>query len=164
MAKPKIPENQIRLVSDNDNTTTVFGDPKAAKTTAKSCLNVIDQFSKAVFKGDIETAYGLCANELRSWMSIKRFVTTLRKADAEFDGAAVDWAVEYVAAIWADEASRVHTSSEGWPKDTPKLNRRGTVCAFWFTNKEKNEGRWAFFYVTEEAEGFRIAKFNQYLQ
>lgn len=51
-----------------------------------------------------------------------------------------------------------------WPKDTPRPNKRAIVGTFWFTNPAKNEGRWVMLWVTEEAEGFRIAKFNQYLQ
>lgn len=164
MPKTVVPEKHLRLVQGNEESTLVLGDPKAAKKIAKCCVDVVDGFSKAVFRGDVETAYGLCANELRTWMSVKRFVTILTTADSEFEGSAVDWALEYVAAIWADDGARAHTSSEGWPKDTPKSNRRGTVCAFWFTNREANEGRWVFFCVTEEPGGFRIAKFNQYLQ
>lgn len=164
MPKSIVPEKQIRLILGNKESTSVFGDPMAAKEIARCCVDVVDGFSKAVFRGDIETAYGLCTNELRTWMSVKRFVTILEKADSAFDGPAVDWVLEYVGAIWADEGARAQTSSEGWPKDTPKSNRRGTVCAFWFTNREENEGRWIFFYVTEEAGGYRIAKFNQYLQ
>lgn len=165
MAKPPIPEKYITGLAGNDEETGVRGDPKDAKKIARQSLDVVTRFSKAVFKQDLETAYGLCANELRTWMSVKRLFTELQKADAQFGGPAVDFVIERVAWIYADEPSRQCSNSDGqWPKDTPKSNKRATVGTFWFTNPKEQQGRWVFFWVTEEAEGYRIAKFNQYLQ
>jgi len=165
MPKAPILETDISGLAGNDESTTVLGDPKSAKQIAKQSLGVVTRFSKAVFKQDIETAYGLCANELRTSKSVKRLVTELQKADAQFGGPAVDLMIERITWIYADEPSRQRSNSDGqWPKDTPKTNKRALVCTFWFTDKEEQRGRSVFFWVTEEAEGYRIAKFNQYLQ
>jgi hypothetical protein len=162
---PEIPETEIIGLAGNKESTTVRGDPKRAKRIANQSLDVIQRFSKAVFKQDIGTAYGLCANELRAWMTVKRLFTELQKADAELGGPAVDLIVERITLIYADEASRQRSNSDGrWPKDTPKSNKRALVGTFWLTDKKQQHGRWVFFWVTEEAEGYRIAKFNQYLQ
>jgi hypothetical protein len=156
---------EIAGLAGNKESTTVLGDPTAAKSIAEHSLEVVERFSKAVFKQDIETAYGLCANELRMWMSVKRLVTDLQKADAQFGGPAVDLMIERITWIYADEPSRQRGNSHGdWPKDTPKSNKRALVGTYWFTNKKTQQGRWVFFWVTEEAAGYRIAKFNQYLQ
>ena len=165
MAKASIPETDIKGLAGNKESTSVLGDPKDAKKIAKQSLDVVQRFSKAVFKQDIETAYGLCANELRTWMSVKRLVTELQKADSEFGGPPVDLMVERITWIYADEPSRQRGNSDGqWPKDTPKPNKRALVGTFWYTDQKKQKGRWVFFWVTEEAEGYRIAKFSQYWQ
>jgi hypothetical protein len=64
-------------------------------------------------------------------------------------------------------ASSSGNASSGMPlggEVAPKPNKRATVGTFWFTEPAKNVGRWVFFWVTEEPEGYRIAKFQQYLQ
>ena len=165
LKKSRIIETYIPNLAGNKESALVYGDPKNAKAIGKHALQVVQRFSEAVFKGDIETAYGLCANELREWMSVKRFLTELNKADRRFGGKAVACKVEHVGGIYADEPSREQGNSvRNWPKNTPKPNKRATVGTFWFTDREANVGRWAYFWVTEEKEGYRIAKFNQYLQ
>jgi hypothetical protein len=162
---PNVPHAEIVGLAGNKDRTSVLGDPKDAKMIAKQSLDVVKRFSKAVFNQDVETAYALCANELKSWMSVKRFVTELQKADARFGGPAVELVVERITWIYADEASRKRSNSDGdWPKDTPKPNKRALVGGFWFNDKKKKRGRSAFFWVTEEAEGYCIAKFDQYIQ
>lgn len=84
------PEADIQGLAGNKEFTRVYGDPKHAPAIAKAAMEVVQRFSAAVFKQDIETAYGLCANELRGWMSVKRFGTELEKADERFGGRAVE--------------------------------------------------------------------------
>ena len=73
--------------------------------------------------------------------------------------------VERITWIYADAASRKKSNVDGdWPKDTPKPNKRALVGTFWLVDKSKKRGRSVFFWVTEEAKGYRIAKFKQYLQ
>lgn len=160
------PETDIQGLAGNDEYTRVWGDPKAAKIIAQGAMDIVQRFSTAVFKQDFETAYGLCANELRNWMSVKRLFTELEKADRNYGGKAVACKIERVSHIEADELARQKSGNTrgNWPKDTPKPNKRATVGAFWFTNPAENEGRWVMFWITEEADGYRIAKFNQYVQ
>ena len=159
-------ETDIQGLAGNNEYTKVWGDPKEAKNIAKGAMDIVQRFSTAVFKQDIEIAYSLCANELRNWMSVKRFVTELEKADRNFGGKAIACKIERVAHIEADELARLKSGNTrgNWPKDTPKSNKRATVGTFWFTNPAENKGRWAMFWITEEADGYRIAKLNQYLQ
>jgi hypothetical protein len=159
------PETEIVGLAGNKECTSVIGDPKDAKTIAKRSLDIVRRFSKAVFRQDIESAYKLCANELRTVMSVKQFVTEVNRSDSRFGGPAVDLIVERITWIYADTASRKKSNSSGdWPKGTPKPNKRALVVTFWFTDKKTKQGRWVFFWVTEESEGYRIAKFKQYLQ
>lgn len=159
------PETEVVGLAENKESTTVIGDTKDAKTIAKASLDVVRRFSNAVFKRDIESAYKLCANELRSVMSVEQFLSGLTRSDSRFGGPAVDMVVECITWIYADAASRKKSNARGdWPKETPKPNKRALVGAFWFVNKSQKRGRSVFFWVTEEAEGYRIAKFKQYSQ
>jgi len=160
------PETDIQGLAGNDEYTKVWGDPKEAKIIAQRAMELVQRFSTAVFNGDIETAYGLCANELRNWMSVKRLVTELEKADRNYGGKAVACKIERVSHIEADDVARQKSGNRrgNWPKDTPKSSKRATVGSFWFTNPTESKGRWVMFWITEEADGYRIAKFNQYLQ
>ena len=73
--------------------------------------------------------------------------------------------MERITRIYADEAARKRSNRHGdWAKDTLKPGRRALVGAFWFTDKKQQLGRSAFFWVTGEKDGYRIAKFRQYLQ
>jgi hypothetical protein len=160
------PETEIQGLAGNLEHTSVWGDPKEARIIAQRAIDVVQRFSSAIFHRDIENAYGLCANELRNGMSVKRFITALDKADKNYGGRAVQCRIERVTHIEADELSREKSGNRraNWPKDTPKSNKRATVGTFWFTDPAANKGRWVSFWITEEAGGYRIAKFNQYLQ
>jgi hypothetical protein len=159
------PETEIVGLAGNKQPTTVIGDPKEAKAIAKASLDVVRRFSTAVFKQDIESAYKLCAVELRNALGVEQFVTGLKRSDSRFGGPAVDLMIERITWIYADEASRKKSNASGdWPKETPKPNKRALVGTFWFTDTKHMRGRSVYFWVTEEAEGYRIAKFKQYLQ
>jgi hypothetical protein len=155
------------LVPGKKTDTFVLGDIAEARKIAERSLEVVKCFSDAVIKQDIEAAYALCANELRCWMSVQRFITELAKADAEYSGKPISYFPERITWIYADENSRKESNKEGdWPKDTPKPNKRALVGGWWIAQKtaEGEFGRSVFFWVTEEAEGYRIAKFKQYHQ
>jgi hypothetical protein len=155
------------LVPGKTTDTFVLGGEAEARKIARQSLEVVQRFSEAVIKQDIETAYALCANELISWMSVQRFVTELAKADKQYCGKPISYFPERITWIYADDASRKESNTEGdWPKDTPKPNKRALVGGWWTAQKsaEGELGRSVFFWVTEEAEGYRIAKFKQYQQ
>lgn len=152
------------LVPGSDEGTWVLGDVSAAHGIAEQALEVVKRFSEAVIRQDIEAAYGLCANELRSWMGVKRFISELEKANRQFTGKPLKYWPEQITWIYADEAARKESNKEGeWPKDTPKPNKRALVRGWWTDRKSEvgESGRSVFFWVTEEPEGYRIAKFHQ---
>lgn len=162
---PKHPETEIVGLAGNKEATTVIGDPKDAKAIARASLDVVQRFSKAVFRQDIETAYKLCADELRRIMSVEEFVAGLKRSDSRFGGPPVEVMVERITWIYADAAARKKSNASGdWPKDTPKPYKRALIGTFWFTEPKKKRGRSVFFWITEEPDGYRVAKFKQYLQ
>lgn len=162
---PSHPETTIVGLAGNKESTTVIGAPEDAKIIANQSLAIVSRFAKAVFKQDLQLAYELCASEFKKVTSMEQFTAGLAKADKRFGGPAVDLKIERITWIYADAASRKRSNSNGdWPKGTPKPNKRALVGTFWLTDKKQKRGRSAFFWVTEEAEGYRIAKFNQYLQ
>lgn len=162
---PEHPETEIVGLAGNKESTTVIGDTQDAKKIAKESLDVVQRFSKAVFKQDVESAYKLCADEFRAATTAEQFAASLKRSDSRFGGSAVDLIVERITWIYADAASRKKSNTDGdWPKETPKPNKRALVGTFWFVDKKQKRGRWVFFWVTEQAEGYRIAKFKQYLQ
>jgi len=155
------------LVPGSDDDTYVLGDVDEARKIAERSLDVARRFSEAIIKRDIETAYALCANEFRCSFGIKRFVSNLEKADGEYSGKPISYTLKHITWIYADEASRKQSNKEGdWPKETPKPNKRAYVGGWWTAQKTKEGefGRSVFFWVTEEPEGYRIAKFKQYHQ
>jgi hypothetical protein len=79
MPKEPIPQAYVKGLCGKE-TTLVFGDPKDAKAIAKKSLDIVEQFSRAVFKQDLESAYELCANEYRVGMPVSRFIAELKKA------------------------------------------------------------------------------------
>lgn len=162
---PQFVETEIIGLAGNKESTTVIGDPKEAKMIAMESLDVVSRFSKAVFKQDISSAYKLLANELRSAISPGQFTNALKDADSKYGGPAVDLFIERITWLYADADARKKSNSSGdWPKDAPKQNKRSLIGSFWLTDKKKKCGRSVFFWVTEEANGYRIAKFKQYLQ
>jgi hypothetical protein len=155
------------LVPGKKTDTFVLGEEAEAREIARQSLDVVQRFSEAVIKQDIETAYGLCADELRCWMSVQRFVTELTKADAQYSGKPISYSPERITWVYADDASRKESNKEGdWPKDTPKPNKRSLVGGWWTAQKTADGafGRSVFFWVTEEVEGYSIAKFKEYHQ
>ncbi len=159
------PETEISGLAGNAESTTVIGDTKDAKKIAQHCLDIAQKFSAAVFKQDLASAYDFCASEFKSTTSQQEFVSSLKRANSRYGGPAVDWSVECITWIYADAKSRKKSNTSGdWPKLTPKPNKRAIVIGFWHVNKEQKRGRSICFWVTEEGDGYRIAKFKQYLQ
>jgi hypothetical protein len=144
--------------------TSVVGDAEAARKIAEGSLDVVARFSEAVIRDDAEQAYALCANELRNWMSVKRFVTELQKQDDEWGGKPIEYEPQKIHWIYASEASRKRSNKDhDWPKETPKPNKRSLLTGWWTTEKPPGGrpiGRPVQFWVVEESEGYRISKFR----
>ena len=167
MAAMTTPKTRIAGLAGNDESTSVLGDPKDAQKIATATLDVVKRFTDAIIKQDIETAYGVCATELRTGLDLKRFVGELDKADSQYNGKPLAFSFECITWIYCDEASREGSNKDGdWPKETPKPNKRA-VGFGWFTDQKNDEGEFGrniAFWITEETGGYRIAKFKQYHQ
>jgi hypothetical protein len=165
MAKIPIKITRMTGLSGNKEWTSVKGDTKDAGKIATAMLDVVQRFTEAVIKEDIETAYGLCANEFRSGTSVQQFVNRLEQANNEYGGKPLEFRFHTITWVYADEPARQESNKEGdWPKETPKPNKRA-IGFGWFTDNKTPEGesgRYICFWVTEEAEGYCVAKFEQY--
>ncbi len=165
MAKTPVKITRVTGLAGNNEKTSVMGDAKDAEKIAKATLEVARRFAEAVIKEEIETAYGLCANEFRGRTSVQQFVNRLEQSNGEYNGKPLDFRFHTITWIYADEAAREESNKEGdWPKETPKPNKRA-IGFGWLTDSKTSEGefgRYISFWVTEEAEGYRIAKFRQY--
>jgi hypothetical protein len=154
------------LVPGIESTASVVGDIDEARKIARHSLDVVKQFSEAVIRGDVEQAYALCANELRNSMSVKRFVTELQKQDDEWGGKPIDYSPQRIVWIYASEQARKRSNKDhAWPKDTPKPSKRAMLNGWWATERPEGGqefGRPLTFWVSEEEDGYRIAKFRPY--
>lgn len=147
-----------------EKTVQVMGDPAGAGPIFEQAVATVNHFCYVICHQDYETAYELLASETKAWMSFKRFLSTLDHADSEFGGKPVDYLVERMG-ICADEAARKLSNRDGgWPKDTPKQNKRAGAGVFWIKKPGTKEGCWGALWITEENGGYRIAKFSHFLQ
>src|SRR2546422_3595810 len=120
--------------------TRVLGDLNAARGIAEQAVDVVEQFSKAVVRREYPAAYDLCATEFRARTTLDRFSALIREGEEFARGQFVDFSVDKITWILADEASRGRDNKDGqWPKNTPKQNKRCYVGTFWFCNKEAEE-------------------------
>jgi hypothetical protein len=150
------------LVPGIESTASVVGDVDVARKIANHSLNIVQQFSEAIIRGDIERAYELCAKELRTSMSLTQFATELQQQDEEWDGKPIDYSPERIVWIYASETSRNRSNKDhDWPKGTPKPTKRAMLNGWWTTEKP-DIGRPLTFWVSEEDDGYRIAKFQPY--
>jgi hypothetical protein len=155
------------LVPGTSADTFVLGDLAEARRIAEHALEVAGRFSQAVIRQDFEAAHGCCADEWQRAAALKKFVADLRKADEKHAGAPIEWRPERITWIYADPAWRDESNREGdWPKDTPKQNKRALLSGWWTsaTTADGDVGRSVFFWITEQADGYRVAKLKQYQQ
>ena len=140
--------------------TRVLGDVNAAWAIAEQSVDVIERFSEAAVRRDYFAAYGLCCPEFRARNTLDRLVALVGEGEKLARGPFVDFSVDKIFWIFADEASRNRSNKVGqWPKDTLKKSKRCCAGSFWFSNKETQVGWNAEFWVTEESDGYKIAKF-----
>jgi hypothetical protein len=156
----------VGLVPGSDSTASVVGDIDEAKKIAVHSLVTVKQFSEAVIRGEIEQAYALCANELRTEMSLNRFAAELQKQDDEWGGKPIEYEPQRIVWVYASEMSRKRSNKDhDWPKSTPKPNKRAMLNGWWTTEKPAGAravGRPLTFWVSEEEDGYRIAKFRPF--
>jgi hypothetical protein len=142
-------------------TTEYAGDSNGVRQVVERSLELVKNYSEAIGRGDFEAAYRLTGAGLQDWMTLKRFIGAHEKAAREFDGPALQFNVEAFQFVLADDTARKKsTAEEGWPKKTTKEARRSRLLGFWIRDKAANTGCGGAFWITEENNDYRIAKFE----
>jgi hypothetical protein len=163
--KPKPPKLDISKFAGakkiETKTTEYAGDPSGVRPIVERSLELVKNYSEAVGRGDFEAAYRLTGAGLRDWMTLKRFVGAHEKAAREYGGPALQFNVEKFQFVLADdEARKKSTAEEGWPKTTSKDVRRSRLIGFWIRDKAAQAGCCGAFWITEEDNDYRVAKFE----
>lgn len=161
----------LQLVPGRPYKTHVVGDVSAAPEVARQALELAQRFGDAVAAQDFGAAHALCATELRAKRSVEQLAADLREYDTKFgglaDGPAIAYEHDNISWLYADEPSRLLPDAEAkWPKEMPNSRKRAKVIGFMVTRRtpEGTCGRSIGLWVSEEAGGYRVAKFTQYDQ
>ena len=137
------------------------GDPQKVRPVVERSIEVIQRYSACVGHGDFDAAYQLTAAGLRAWMTPKRFMTEHEQAGKTYGGLPKDYLIYRLVFVYSDDAARKKsTADEGWPKTTPKEERRSCVSGFWICNRAAQTGCAGSFLISEEEGEYRIAKFD----
>ncbi len=138
------------------------GDPAVVQRIVERSISIIQDYARALGSGDFPAAYALTDVGLRSWMTHKRFVGDHQRAAQDYGGPAAEFLIQRFNSVLADDTARKqsNTSAEGWPKGTPKENRRAGVGGFWIRDRTARTGCGGTLWIAEENGAYRIAKFN----
>lgn len=138
------------------------GESNGVRRIIERSIAVVQDYAKAVGSGDFQRAYALTDSGLRAWMTFRRFVGGHERAAQEYGGPALDFLLERFNCVYADNVARktINTAVEGWPKGTPKENRRSGVNGFWIRDRAAQTGCAGTLWIAEESGNYRIAKFN----
>jgi hypothetical protein len=140
---------------------TYAGDEGGVRKIVESSIVLIERYARVLGAGDFEGAYALTDSGLREWMSLKRFISDHERAAEEYHGPALEFHIDRFNFVYADDAARKKsTADEGWPKGTPKENRRAGVGGFWIRDRSDQTGCGGTLWIAEEQGLYRIAKFN----
>ena len=147
----------------NEKTAGYRGDPQKVRPVVERSIGIIQRYSAFIGRGDFDAAYQLTASGLRAWMNPKRFVTEYEQAAKTYGGLPLDYLIYRFPFVYSDDAARrKSTADEGWPKTTPKEERRSCVTGFWICNREAQTGCAGGFLISEEQNEYRIAKLTFY--
>jgi hypothetical protein len=164
--EPQMPEMDISGFAGSEHvkekTIGFEGDPSGVKPVVERSIELIRRYSQVLGSGDFEAAYALTDSGLREWMSYKRFVGEHEKAARRYGGPALEFHIDRFNYVYADDTARKksNTSVEGWPKGTPKENRRGAVGGFWVRDRATQSGCGGTLWIAEEEGEYRIAGFS----
>ncbi|HEX5221978.1 MAG TPA: hypothetical protein VFZ59_20615 [Verrucomicrobiae bacterium] len=140
--------------------TAYLGSPAEMRPIVERSIVLLRRHSEAIGRGDYESAYQNFGVDLRAWMSLKKFESAHADATRRYGGPPREFAIHGFAFVLADnQARKKSTNAEGWPKTTPKENRRAQVTGFWIRDAQRH-GCHGSFWITEEDGEYRIAKFN----
>ena len=136
------------------------GAPQGVRSIAEHSLAIVRRHTEAVGRGDFQTAYETTGVDLRAWMSLKRFETVHRDASGKYGGPPIEFRIDGFGFVLADDQARKKSKGdEGWPKTTPKETRRAILSGFWIRDAQ-NHGCYGSFWITEESDEYRVAKFD----
>jgi hypothetical protein len=155
------------LVPGTRSDTLVLGELATAKQIAADALDIATRFSDAVIRQALEAAYECCADEWKHAAGFKKFIAELHKADQKYAGKPIAWKPERITWIFAEAAWREESNKDGdWPRDTPKQTKRALLSGWWTSGivGQEESGRSVFFWITEQPDGYRVAKLKQYQQ
>lgn len=164
--EPKSPEMDISGFAGSEHVkekmVTFEGDSNAVRRIVEASLILVRRYSQVLGSGDFDAAYAMTDSGLRAWMSLQRFIGDHERAAREFHGPALEFHIDRFNYVYADDAARKksNTSVEGWPKGTPKANRRGAVGGFWIRDRAAQTGCGGTLLIAEEGGEYRIAKFT----
>ncbi len=164
--KPQMPEMDISSFAGSDyvkeKKVSFKGEQSGFREIVESSIEIVRQYSQVLGSGNFEAAYALTDSGLRAWMSFKRFVGDHERAAKQYHGPALEFHIDRFNYIYTDNAARKksNTSVEGWPKGTPKENRRGAVGGFWIRDRAAQTGCGGTLLIAEEGGQYRIAKFT----
>lgn len=138
------------------------GDSSGVRSIVESGIILVGRYSQVLGSGNFSAAYALTDSGLRAGMSLQRFIGDHERAAREFHGPALEFHIDRFNYVCADDAARKksNTSVEGWPKGTPKENRRGAVGGFWIRDRAAQTGCGGTLWIAEEDGEYRIAKFS----
>ncbi len=139
------------------------GEPMKVRFVVERSIEAIQRYSSCIGRGNFDAAYQLTAAGLRAWMNPKRFVTEHEQAAKTYGGLPLDYLIYRFVFVYSDDAARKKsTADEGWPKKTPKEERRSCVTGFWICDRAARTGCAGGFLISEEHDEYRIAKFTFY--
>jgi len=164
--EPKSPEMDITGFAGSehvkDRMVRYEGDSSGVRSIVESSIILVRRYAEVLGSRDFKAAYALTDSGLRGWMTYKRFVGDHERAAQEYHGPALEFLINRLTYVYADATARKksNTSLEGWPKGTPKENRRGAVSGFWIRDRAAQTGCGGSLWISEEDGGYRIAKFD----
>ena len=136
------------------------GAPDRVRPIVEGSINVVRRHCEALSREDYAAAYNDTGIDLRAWMNPKKFETAHKDASREYGGPPMEFHIEAIEFVLADENARKRsTQAQGWPKTTPRETRRAKLNGFWIRDSHRH-GCWGSFWITEEGGVYRIARFN----
>jgi hypothetical protein len=138
------------------------GEASGVRPVVEQTIALVRRYSQLLGAGDFKAAYQLTDTGLRRSMDFNKFVREHERAAQHYHGPALEFRINQFAYVYADDAARnkSNTAEEGWPKLTPKENRRGRVLGFWIRDRAANTGCGGALWIAEESGEYRIAKFD----
>lgn len=164
--EPKKPEMDISGFAGSEQLkekiATFDGNPSEVRGIVESSIVLVRRYSGLIGSGDFEAAYAFTDSGLRARTSFKKFVGDHERAAQEFRGPALEFRIHRINYVYADDAARKksNTSVDGWPKGTPKENRRAGISGFWIRDHAAQTGCGGTLWIAEEVTQYRIAKFD----